>query len=112
MSKTPEYDAAVKAFSGPSRYTVTVTVPPRTEGGEHYTGRVGVTDDKSKIAGMIADDIVAMRDTFGGLIEPTSTSGRVYRVFEAKWTELDTMQILKDSDYGCAPAKVRRARRG
>lgn len=95
-------------WRGPARYQVFVEVAPKPspDGSKNvdvYVGRVGVTNDPKKIAGIIADDIVAMRDTFGGLIEPTSTKGRTYRVFEIAAAELDTMQILRDSDYALKP---------
>jgi len=80
----------MKPFTGPSPIYVFVTMMPTKKNGlrEEYTSRVGTCREASEIAGVIAKDRAAMRNTFGGLIDPGNSSGRSYRAFKAEWTEL------------------------
>src|SRR6478609_696271 len=89
-----------KPWNGPAKYHVFVEVKPKGHS-DSFVGRVGTTNDLSKIPGIIADDLLAMRDTFGGLIDPapTSNGGRFYRVFEMTPTELDCADILRTYSY-------------
>lgn len=108
---------AGEPWHGPARYHLFVEFKPTQAPGEPdavdcYVGRVGTTNDLSKIPGMIADDLLAMRDTFGGLIDPapTSTKGRFYRVFEMAPKELDCAGILKT--YSHVDGKLKRGTGG
>ena len=74
----------------PARFHVFCSVPttdPRSKTGL-YTFRVGVTNDREKIAGIIADDRKNAANTFGGLIAKPDRK-RTYSVFEAAWTKPD-----------------------
>lgn len=74
----------------PSRYHVYCSVPSNDKRNETgiYTFRVGVTNDRDAIAGMIADDRKSSTDTFGGLLEKPKLV-RTYSAFEAEWSKLD-----------------------
>lgn len=115
-------DLAGNPWTGPAKYHLFVEVPKTPAPGEPksvdmYVGRVGTTNDLSKIPGMIADDLLAMNDTFGGLIDPLPTSakkGRFYRVFEMAPKELDCAEILRTYSHvdGKKRKPGRRATRG
>ena len=77
-------------FQRPPRFSVYVTVKPTKRNGQSktYTHRVGTCNDKAAIKDIVRKDKAAVRDTLGGLFEPGTTSGRTYRAFEAKWTEV------------------------
>jgi hypothetical protein len=79
-----------KPFTKPAPISVYVTIPPYPNCGftEEFTSRVGTCGTEAEIAPMIAKDLRAMGDTFGGLIEPVSTKGRRYRAFRAEWSEI------------------------
>lgn len=79
-----------KPFKTPRPYLVMVTVTPNGKNGirEPFTARVGFADDPKNCARLVREDLAAMGQTFGGLIEPTDTGGRTYRAFKAEWTEV------------------------
>jgi hypothetical protein len=78
----------IKGFTQPPTYQVYVTYTTEAEPKQPYTARVATTNDPKKIPTLIADDLRAMGNTFGGLFDPTSTKGRRYRVFKAEWSEM------------------------
>jgi hypothetical protein len=94
---------AGEPWHGPAKYHVFVEVPATPAPGpvlgqvDKYVGRVGTTNDLTKIPGMILADLNAMGDTLGGLIAPTSTKGRTYRVFEMNPVELDATGFMKQA---------------
>lgn len=57
--------------------------------GEPHVTRVAMTMDLREVPKLIEEDRKSMGETFGGLIAPTSTNGRSYRLFRASWIELD-----------------------
>lgn len=89
-------------WAGPPRYHVYVTIAPNPKRGtkDYYTGRVASTNDLSKVAGIIADDLREMGNTLGGLIDAVPTGGRVYRVFEAEWSELNLSFVAEQAKKG------------
>lgn len=77
-------------FTKPPAIHVYVTVRPNATNGisEAFTSRIGTCSDEKEVAGIIASDLRAMGDTFGGFMEPVSTNGRSYRAFRAEWSEI------------------------
>lgn len=74
----------------PSPIWVFVTVTPNDRNGlkKEFTARVGAAKTEPEALKLIVDDLAAMNDTFGGLVEPVSKKGRKYRAFRAEWTEI------------------------
>lgn len=110
---------AGKPWHGPAKYHLFVefkpTPSPDGSGNvDTYVGRVGTTNDLSKIPAMIADDLLAMNDTFGGLIDPlpeNAKKSRFYRVFEMNPKELDCAEILRTYSHVDGSKKSARKRR-
>ena len=75
---------------GPMPYTVHVTVAPTPSNllKAPFTSRVGsfLSIERAKLA--ILEDKDSMGKTFGGLIAPTPTIGREYKIWLATWTEV------------------------
>ena len=76
------------AFVLPKPYHLYCSVPSDDKPGELYTFRVGNYNAFEDLAPAIERDKAAMRNTFGGLIEPGRTHARTYRAFRAEWTEV------------------------
>ena len=82
-------------FKSPKPIQVYVTIPASgaNNKGKPWTARIGVCNTEAEIKKIIEDDVEAMGDTLGGLIEPTSTEGRRYQAFRAVWTEIDLSKL-------------------
>jgi hypothetical protein len=60
--------------------------------GKYMTHRVGVAHSVKECRELIAADLVAMRDTLGGVLPGVSTKGRSYEIFHAEWTSVPLNQ--------------------
>ena len=85
----------VRDFKAPPPYQVYVTFTGNAGWTDkdplkpvRLTSRIGAAHDLNKVQEIIKQDRKAMGETYGGLIEATSTKGRVYRVFKATYTEI------------------------
>lgn len=78
-------------FTMPKQFTVFVTVTPNAINGvsEEFTARVGETDSFLACSRIVANDLSAMKDTFGGVMDAMTVKGRKYRVFKADWQEMN-----------------------
>lgn len=56
--------------------------------GKYLTHRVGVAHSVEECKQLISDDLRAMADTLGGLLQGASTKGREYEVFKATWEKI------------------------
>jgi hypothetical protein len=85
-----------EVFAGPALYRVYVTTTAKYKGAEPFISRVGDARSMEGCRKLIAEDLAAMSETFGGLIAPVGTKGRSYRVFKSEgWTELEMIQTDK-----------------
>jgi len=50
--------------------------------------RVGPAESVDEAKKLKADDLRAMANTFGGVLEGEDTTGRSYRLFKAEWSEV------------------------
>jgi hypothetical protein len=77
-------------FKKPAKFAVYVVTRPTKRNGlsRPHVSWVGATNDENVIAEIIQRDVDAIRETFGGLMEPGEIRGREYRVFRSEWTEV------------------------
>jgi hypothetical protein len=73
----------------PKLYLVCVRLPLSKHSDPTKLYRVGIADSLSECKELIKEDLAEMKDTMGGLIEPTSIKGRKYEVFKANWEKVE-----------------------
>lgn len=74
----------------PAPFLILCDVEPTKRNGlsKPFSHIVGFCRERSQIETRIAEDLKAMGETYGGLIEAAGTKGRTYRVYEATWQEV------------------------
>ena len=80
-----------KDFKGPGEWVVFVEIYPTARNGVDtpFISRVGNYRTEEGARQGIANDLKAMTNTFGGLIDAPGTSGRTYRIFRSTgWEEI------------------------
>lgn len=76
--------------SDPAPFIILCDVQPNKRNGlsKPISHIVGFARTEDGIRAKIADDMKAMRETYGGLFEAPGTAGRTYRVYRADWQKM------------------------